>query len=385
MRLAPSLFLLALPSTALADVIVAKQRDPAKPLNDSTLAVVLECSAVDTKPQLKYAGLDVYEREAARFVRIASRDFDQVIHLKNPSSKELKEAIPGLVPEDGTYRLGVLVVAAAGFGSEHKLDGLVCRDFNALDQSTPDGLFPFEGTLARFNPLRDAMFRATDATVAILDTSPDIGMHLDLPQGITAVGPNADQWKDEHGFAVSAAGPGKNAKVGLVQAFNDVLEGYAGSLTVRVLRQKLRGAAAALDGTIVAYDDATGRMREDDTVLFSVTPTVATIAPPAKPKKKPPVVPIASYAVAAGCLAGGGYLGYQANAMYERAIDDPRSYEGMDYKDVVTQYDTYKWGGIGLAACAAGGIGLGTTVLLTNQGNLGLSLMPTGLNLSGAW
>ncbi len=294
------------------------------------------------------------------------------------------------MPEAGTYKMGVLVVAAAGFGSEHGIDGLMCRDFNTADSSSPDAAFPFEGTLTHWLPLRQMMFAATDATLVIFDTSPPVGSLLDLPQGIGAVGPSADDWRDEHSYAVSAAGPGKNGKVGLVRAWNTVLEDAEGSLTVRALRQKLRVAAATIDGSIVAYDVATGRFATDeDQSVFGIVPAPAPptreVTLPTTEAKRPPIAPIVSFGVGAACLVGGGIMAANANAMYTAALADPSSYEGQTYADVVAQYDTNRYGALALGACGAVGVGLGATILLTGGANANVSLAPLGIGLSGNW
>ncbi len=86
MRTVLSLVLFACPLSASATVTVVKALDTNKPVTEATLAVILECSVVDAHPKLRYAGLEEYEREAARFAKIASANFDHVVHVRNPTS-----------------------------------------------------------------------------------------------------------------------------------------------------------------------------------------------------------------------------------------------------------------------------------------------------------
>ncbi|MCR4311707.1 MAG: hypothetical protein NUV56_00320 [Candidatus Uhrbacteria bacterium] len=365
---------------ATASVVKTTQR----PAAESTLLVIVECTAIAAHSTLGYAGLQDLEIQAARLNGLSRNNtaFDTVVHIKNPSRIEYIEALSTIKPAEGQYRLGVLALAAPGFGRDHGVNGLMCSDFDAKDTSTPDGEFPFEGTLLSFDALRQAMFDASQATFAILDDSPDYARLIDLPPGIATVGMSADDWGDVDGYAVSAAGPGKNAKFGLLKALNDVLETSRGPLSVKDLRQKVRFAAISIDSSIVAYDAATGRFKSDEnTVLFtSASAVVAQTKPPTKSK----VVPIASFAAAGACAIGGGILALEANGMYETAIDDPAQYEGRNYDDLVAQFNGYKYGAMALGSCTAVGAGLGVTVLLTN-GSFTFTGSPTNLNFTGSF
>lgn len=387
------LIALSLISTAHATVTyVVPYADDNKPADKATLAVILDCDSLPLVPKAKYDEIILpgfaLEADALQAALVKRHVGDQVIRITSPSQIELDELLPTLfAPNNGMWKTGMLFVAAPGFGAEFGLETVMCPTFDPADTSTPDGTVPFEGTLLNISGLKQTMFDASSETVAFLDDSPDMSAIVKLPPGVLAKGLSADNWSDESSLAISAAGPNKNAAPGLLLALANVLNATpTRDLTVAELRALLSQETLKIDksASIIAYSNATGAFRDATRVVFPANaPAPIMTAKPAK--KRSAVTPIVSFSTAGACAIAGGFLGLQANRMYQTALEEPEQYVGMNYDDLVAQYDGYKYGAIALGGCTAVGAGLGITVLLTNDTSFSLGASPLGLNLSGTW
>lgn len=363
-----ALFLTATAYATVTDVVL--YNSDAKPASEATLVVILECSALPHAPKSVYGDtLSAFaaEADALQSVLVARKIGDKVVRITNPTQAELDAAIPTLrAPNNGLWGTAILAIAAPGFGAEFGLESLMCSDFDVTSTATPDGNVPFEGTLVAIDELRAALFDASQTSIALLDTSPNMTALIDFPVGIAAKGISADNWSDENGLVISAAGPNKNAKPGLLKAVATTLEGSAlRDLTSVEFRSLVRQEAFTTDSSIMAYDNATGVFTDSKRVLFranAVAPIVKTTAPPIATKKSN-IPPIASFATAGACLIGSGVLAAEAVNMHDTMTSRPEEFEGENFTELSLTYDGYRYGAIALGACSIAGTGLGITFL----------------------
>lgn len=358
---------LFLATAAHADVtdVIAFNND-ATPSADATLVVLLECSSLPHAPKSVYGTtLSTFADEigSLQAVLVDRRIGDRIVRITNPTQAELDAVIPKLrAPNNGLWGTAILAVAAPGFGADFGLESVMCTDFDVSSTATPDGNVPFESTLLNVAPLREAVFAASSTSFALLDTSPDMTALVDFPVGITAKGISADNWNDENGFAMSAAGPNKNAKPGLLTAVATVLrENATRDLTTVEFRGLVHQEAFAVDSSIMAYDNVTGSFTDPKRVLFRASATAPTTK--VTTPKKSAVAPIAAFATAGACLIGSAVLTAEATSMFDAMNTKPETYDGENFTDVSRVYDGYRYGAVALGACTLAGTGLGITFL----------------------
>lgn len=359
-----ALFLTNVALATVTDVVAYNSDDV--PAADATLVVILECSSMPHAPKSAYGNvLSAFAAEADAFqgALVQRRIGNKVIRITNPTQAELDAVIPSLrAPNNGIWGTAILAIAAPGFGAEFGLESFMCVDFDVASTATPDGNVPFEGTLVSVTALRGALFDMSATSFALLDTSPNMTALVDFPVGITAKGISADNWSDEHGFAISAAGPNKNAKPGLLTAVATVLRENANrDLTTLEFRSLVHQAAFTVDSSIMAYENVTGSFTDPKRVLFRASTTVPTgkVTTP----KKNAIAPIAAFATAGACLIGSAVLTAEATSMFDAMSTAPETYDGENYTELSRAYDGYRYGAVALGACTLAGSSLGITFL----------------------